>query len=194
VCSSDLEIITLPANTAAYTNSSLTDGTEYTYRIRAYNNIPANSSYSNEATAKTPVNPPTNLTATAISSTQVNLSWTDNSQTEQSYKIERKVSGGEFAQIAELGANITAYSDAGLSPSTAYVYRVRGFNIVAGDSAYSNEASVTTLTPTGQPASSGGGGGGGCSIGARQNTPGAVANLAVMLLPLIFIAILRRKR
>jgi hypothetical protein len=64
------------------------------------------------------------------------------------------------------------------------------FNSVAPDSSPSNVVSVTTLSTTGES----NGGGGGCSIGVRQRTPTAVADLAVLLIPLIFIAILRRRR
>ncbi|MBM4129348.1 MAG: hypothetical protein FJ243_04415, partial [Nitrospira sp.] len=188
------QITTVSANTTSYTNSSLTDGTTYSYRVRAFNNI-GDSFYSNEASATTPIpiNPPTGLTATALSGSQVSLAWTENSQSEEGFKIERKVVPGDFAQIAVVGPNTTTYSDSsGLSPSTTYYYRVRSFNAASGNSPYSNEASVTTLSTTGE--SSGGGGGGGCSIGARQNTPTAVADFAVMLIPLLFVVVMKFRR
>jgi YD repeat-containing protein len=97
-----------------------------------------------------PPETPTNLTATAVSSTQINLSWTDNSNNETGFKIERKIgSSGTYSQIATVSANVTAYSDTGLTPDTTYYYRVRAYNL-GGDSAYSNEANATTST-TPQP-------------------------------------------
>ncbi|NJN17742.1 MAG: fibronectin type III domain-containing protein [Oscillochloris sp.] len=53
--------------------------------------------------------------------------------------IERCSGAGcaSFAQIATVGANVTTYSNTGLSPRTYYRYRVRAFN-GAGYSAYSN--------------------------------------------------------
>src|SRR5712691_2904403 len=68
---------------------------------------------------------PTNLTATAASTTQINLSWTDNSSNETSFKIERKTgSGGTYSQIATVGANVAVFSNTGLTAGTTYFYRV----------------------------------------------------------------------
>ncbi len=90
---------------------------------------------------------PSNLTATAVSSSQINLAWTDNSSNETGFKIERKAgSGGTWSQIATVGAGVTSYQNTGLSASTTYYYRVRATNS-AGDSAYSNEANATTQAP-----------------------------------------------
>jgi subtilisin family serine protease len=194
-------ITTLGPNTTTYTDSSLTDGTRYTYRVRAMSSLPnpptfeaneAYSFYSNEASAVTPLIPPTGLSATAVSSSQINLSWTDHSQAEDGYRIER--SSSNFVQIAQVGPNVTFYSDTGLNPQTTYTYRVMAFNAVPKDSEYSNEASATTLTSGGAPPPSSGGSGGSCSIGARQNTPTAFADLAVMLIPFLYIVLLRRRR
>ena len=87
---------------------------------------------------------PSGLTATAASSSQINLSWTDLASTETGFKIERKTgSAGTYAQIGTVGANITTYNDTGLTASTLYYYRVRATN-GTGDSAYTSEASATT--------------------------------------------------
>ena len=83
------------------------------------------------------------LTATMVSSSQIDLSWTDNATNEDGFKIERKTGAGSFSQIATVGANVTNYSDMGLAASTAYTYRVWAFN-AGGDSGYSNETSATT--------------------------------------------------
>lgn len=81
---------------------------------------------------------------------QLTLAWTDNSNNEDGFKIERKLGQtGTFAQIATVGADITSYTDAGLAAGTTYCYRVRAFN-TAGDSAYTSEACGTAST-TNQP-------------------------------------------
>lgn len=176
----------------SFPDKDLKDGTRYFYRIRAFNDIGKTPDQpGNEASAITPLNPPTGLTATVVSSSQANLAWTDNSQTEEGFEIERG-SDGNFAHIAVVGPDVVTYSDSGLSPAIKYTYRVRAFNTAAGNSAYSNEATVTTLTTGGSPVTSSGGGG--CSIGARQNTPTAVADLAVMLIPLMVLVVIRRRR
>jgi hypothetical protein len=89
--------------------------------------------------------PPSALSATAVSRTQINLSWTDNSGNETGFKIERckNVSCTNFAQIAQVGANVTTFADIGVIKNTTYSYRVRAFN-AGGNSAYSNTASAKT--------------------------------------------------
>jgi hypothetical protein len=86
---------------------------------------------------------PTNLTATPISSTQINLAWTDNANSETGYYVERGVSGGGWTPIATLAANANSYANTGLMPGTTYGYRVRAYNAF-GSSAYSNEPTATT--------------------------------------------------
>jgi subtilisin len=87
--------------------------------------------------------PPSNLVATAVSTSQINLSWTDNSSFEDGFKIERW-NGSSYSQINTVGASVRTYSDFGLAPTTTYWYRVRAFNS-AGDSGYSNESFATTF-------------------------------------------------
>jgi len=87
---------------------------------------------------------PSGLTATAASSSQIDLAWQDNSGNETEFRIERKTgSGGTSGQVATVGTNTTGFSDTGLSPGTTYVYRVQACNAV-GCSGYSNEATATT--------------------------------------------------
>ena len=93
---------------------------------------------------------PTSLVAVAVSSSQINLSWTDNSNNEDGFRIERKTgSSGNYSEIATVGSNTTSYSDIGFTLATQYIYRIRSFNS-SGNSAYSNEAIVTidTIPPS----------------------------------------------
>lgn len=87
---------------------------------------------------------PTNLLGMVVSTTQLNLSWTDNSTNETGFKIERKTSTGNYAVIATSATDITTFSDTGLSPGTTYIYRVYSNNSVGNSLSYSNELSITT--------------------------------------------------
>jgi len=94
---------------------------------------------------------PSNLIATPLSTSQIDLSWVDNSNNETGFKIERKTGvGGSYNQIASVGANVTTYSDSGRNQGTTYCYRVRAYN-AGGNSAYSNEACATTFSPPNMP-------------------------------------------
>jgi C1A family cysteine protease len=165
-CSSFAQIATVGAGVTAYSNTGLSGGTSYYYRVRAYNNG-GNSASSNTAGATTqtvsPPAAPSGLTATAAATSQINLAWTDNSSNETGFEIERCTGSGctGFVQIATVGAGVRSYSNTGLSANTIYRYRVRAYNADA-NSAYSNEAGATTfcsctISPTSKsfPASGG---------------------------------------
>lgn len=106
--------------------------------------------YSLGGTPTDPPAAPSGMTAVSISSSQIDLGWSDNSNDETSFDIERSLNGVDFAWIASVGADISNYQDSGLSASTTYYYRAAATN-GAGSSAYSNTAYATTQyqgTPT----------------------------------------------
>ncbi|MGA1979975.1 MAG: glycoside hydrolase family 9 protein [Sedimentisphaerales bacterium] len=131
----------------SYTWSNVAAGS-YSLTARATDNggaVTTSSAVSITVTGTTTVpTAPSGLTATAASSSQINLAWTDNSSNETGFYVERSTSSTSgFSQIASLGANVTTYSSTGLAASTRYYYRVRAYNS-AGNSAYSNTANATT--------------------------------------------------
>jgi subtilisin family serine protease len=133
---------------------------------------------------------PTNLTATAASTTKISLSWSDNASCEDGYKIERKISGGVWTALPVTSPkDSSSFTDSGLTPDTTYTYRVKAYNDLAESFPSTEESAKTLLTEPPANRESGG-----CSIGARQNTPTAIADLAVMLMPLLIMAIMRRRR
>jgi len=145
------------ANTAAtsYSHTGLTTGTTYTYRVSAINSV-GTSATSNEASAvpaKTLT--PTGLTATAVSPTQINLSWIAPSETYgqsiTGYKIERVIAAGTYVTVVENTGKATTYSVTGLTTGTKYTFVVSG-HFSMGGTARSNEASATpTATSTPPP-------------------------------------------
>ena len=90
--------------------------------------------------------PPSDLTATAVSNSGIDLNWQDNSTNETGFKVERcPDEGNAWIQIGSTTANATKFSSRGLFPGDTYRYRVRAFNDTEL-SAFSNEALATTLS------------------------------------------------
>lgn len=80
---------------------------------------------------------------TVTHAADVSLSWSDNSDNEKGFIIERQILLGLFLPIATVGANVTTYVDRGLLASTKYTYRVLAYNDF-GKSVYSGTATITT--------------------------------------------------
>src|SRR5256712_4069079 len=117
--------------------------------------------YSTSSTTTPPPSPtspssPTGLTATTVSSSQINLSWTapivDGGSPVTGYEIDRSTDGGIswFTIVSNTATTATTYSDTGLASATQYTYRVSAINS-AGTGSPSNTGSATTLTPTSLP-------------------------------------------
>jgi lysophospholipase L1-like esterase len=92
------------------------------------------------------------LSATAVSAGRVDLAWSDLSDNETAFRIERRSAGaGAFAAIGSAAAGATGFGDTGAAASTAYDYRVVALN-ASGDGPASNQATATT--PAAPPAAS----------------------------------------
>lgn len=134
------------ANVTTFQNTGLQMSTTYFYRVRAVNGS-GQSVNSNTASATTLLAAPaapTNLVATALSQTQIQLTWGDVAG-ETQYVIERSANGTSgWAQVGTTTANTTTFTNTGLKKNTRYYYRVRAVNS-AGNSPYSNVANTTTL-------------------------------------------------
>jgi predicted phosphodiesterase len=149
-CANFAQIAQVGANVTSYANSGLAVGTTYRYRVRAFN-AQGNSGYSNVAEATTtssqsPFAAPSNLIATAVSTSQIDIVWTDNSTVEDGFKLYRSTDGTTFSRTATLGPNVTSFSNTGRPASTTYHYRVLAFN-ASGNTAFSNTATATTFAP-----------------------------------------------
>lgn len=138
---------TLPAYASSGSFGNVIPNVNYTFRMRAYNTA-GESDYSNEISVGLTVYAPaapTGLNATAISSSQINLSWKDNASNENNYTVEYKQGNtGNWATLtSNLAVNSTAYSANQLEAGATYFFRVKATN-VGGSSGYSNEVIVST--------------------------------------------------
>jgi hypothetical protein len=138
-----VQITAANATTAQITGLQV--GIAYTFRVRAAN-AHGNSAYSNLATITIPAAPalqaPSNLVATAVSTTEIKLTWQDNSTNETNFLIE-KISDGVFKQFKMTGANIITVKITGLTPGTAYTFRIRASSGSAYSAYSSNAVAIT---------------------------------------------------
>ncbi len=105
------------------------------------------------------------LNATTASTTQINVTWSDNSNNETGFRLERRIGSGSWSTVTTTAANATSYNNTGLTPATTYEYRVYAVN-VAGDSTVSNSDSATT--------NSEGGGGGAATLSVENISVGTM--------------------
>ena len=148
--------IWLPRNRTSFADTGLAAGT-YCHRIRSYN-AAGQSTYTVSSPSCVilggggfPPPPsgapaaPASVTATEVSASRIDLSWTDGSGNEKGFKLQRQANGGRW-QAIWLPRNATGFSDRGLADGQ-YCYRIRSYNS-SGNSAYvlSQPACITSGT------------------------------------------------
>jgi len=144
----------------------------------------------NSGTPATPPAAPSGANAVAGTTLGASVTWTDNSNNETGFRIERQLGAGAFASIGTVGANVMVFNDTGLTDTQQYTYRVCAYN-TAGDSAFATSNTIAADNSGGGPGpgsggsgGGGGGGGGGCAAGMGSMLP----------LTLIAITLFRRRR
>lgn len=139
-------LVLLGVDAASHTDQSVAPNTTYSYQVRSVN-TGGRSEPSNQVEVQTPPPPPTApsaLTVAVVSSSELTLSWEDNSNNETGFEIERREGGGAFVRVETRAAQSTSYADTGLASNTEYSYRVRSVND-GGSSAYTSTVSRYTL-------------------------------------------------
>ena len=140
----------------SYSATGLDPNTLYSYVVRARDssqNTTLDSGTLSATTDLAPPSDPTSMAGTAVSTTQINLSWTDNSNDETGFKLERQFDGqGSWDLVAaSLAPNTSAYSDSGLTASTLYHYRISAFNAVGSSGFAAADATTNDLPANGVP-------------------------------------------
>ena len=148
--------ITSLANTAlSYSDTTTVGGTIYYYRV-VNSSALGNSGPSNTANIETQINAPETLTAVKTNELTGALSWTNESDGETGFQIERSTDDATFVQIGTTASNVYTYDD--VTTGGTFYYRVRTFTSEE-ESTYTNTASVTlalnapsslTATPSGE--------------------------------------------
>jgi hypothetical protein len=105
------------------------------------------------AAAGVKVNAPSSPQAVAASYAQIDFSWQDNSSNETGFEVHRSTTGatGPFSLLGATGSGQVAYSDGGLTPSTAYCYQARAFRTTGNKKTYSGFTSAACATTQAPP-------------------------------------------
>lgn len=97
-----------------------------------------------------PPGPPSNLVATATSTSGASLTWSAGSGSIDHYEIQRATNkNGPFTTLANAAS--TSFTDSGLSSTTTYIYRVRAVDANGNYSDFSNTDIATTIVFTNDP-------------------------------------------
>jgi hypothetical protein len=148
----------LPAGASTFTDTAtgLAPGSTFYYRLRA-TNLAGDSGNSNVAGVTIPVAPPraTDQQVTAVSATEIDISWTDNAgHLADSYKILRAANHGSFSQVATLpptsrqAPSEYTWSDTNLTPGTYYEYHILACNVSGNNDFAGVNAMTLTLPPS----------------------------------------------
>jgi fibronectin type III domain protein len=152
-------VATTAANATSYADTGLTPATQYCYKVRAVSVTRKATTYSPStapACATTPAPPPPpvppgppqapqSATASAAGLRAVMVSWSDKSNNEDGFRLERSADGGAtWATVATSAANISSVADYDVASETQFCYRVSAFN-GEGVSPPSNTSCATTV-------------------------------------------------
>jgi hypothetical protein len=146
------EVGTTATDVTTFTDSGLSDGLRYFYRVRATVGSGAARTFSTPSAvvnAVTRAGAVSNLRIVSYTTSNLVLDWTDASG-ETGYRIERSLNGTTWATAGSVGKNVPMYSNTGLGTGTQYYYRVVTLD-ASGDAATSNVATTFTrlASPTG---------------------------------------------
>jgi hypothetical protein len=135
-----------------WTDSGVSPGTTYYYKVSAYNYTYGAGSQSSYASAGVKPAAPSGVSATVAGSSSITVSWNPVSGA-NGYTVYRSTdSNGEYAPVGEnLPSSSASLTDTGLLSGTTYHYKVSAFN----DNGEGSQTSAVSATTSGVPSSSG---------------------------------------
>ncbi|GAA5034668.1 hypothetical protein GCM10011506_29330 [Marivirga lumbricoides] len=141
------------ANETSWTDSDLSGGTTYYYKIKAIN-FNGSSDFTGPISATTTGNPPSpaspaNFSLIVENSSNVRLNWTDNATAELGYEVYRSTSSvvSTFTLIHTTSTNVNSYLDQQTQGNRTYYYRIRA----KGEGSFSDFTSVLNITTDNNP-------------------------------------------
>ena len=139
-----VSIATVPANVSRFSVDGLLPGTSYHHRVRAFNGIESSAFSNTVRTVTLGIQAPTGLVAAMRSNSWIYLAWRDNSNNETGFRLYRRPHGSsDWVPVATIPANLTRFTDRGLSPGTHYDYLIQAFNSTEFSN-FSNELTAQT--------------------------------------------------
>ena len=139
-----IQIANIASNTTVSCKTgSLSAGTAYRFRIKAYNSSSVSSyTYTSVETLPADVG---DFRCTARTTSSITLSWNRNT-TATGYKLEQ-YKGGKWVQVAQINSNsTTSYKVTGLTAATVYSFRIRAYKTSGNVTAHSGYTNLSTLT------------------------------------------------
>lgn len=134
-----IELDRIEGSATAYIDENVQQLSTYIYRVTPYFKQ-LNGEVSNEVTVTVPLTPPSVPSSVEIvffNINQLDLSWTDNADNEESIVLERSVNGDDFLVLTTLAADTESYQDVMVEPGNEYRYRLKAMN-EAGSSEYTS--------------------------------------------------------
>jgi len=140
-------IHTTAENVETFNNTSLNDDTEYFYRVNAVNDAGPSTYISGSATTLlSPPAAPGNLNFSNITTSSIQINWSDLSDNEDGFEIRRAEDlAGPYLLVNTTAENAVSYNDTGLDEETTYFYRVNSIN-TSGPSAFISGNATTLLS------------------------------------------------
>jgi len=139
------------SNVTVFTDNAICGNIPYFYRVRATNST-GSSSYVGPIVINVPSPvPPSDLIVTDTNSYSLAFAWKNNATNASGIKLYRSTSGGPFALLDVLSAQIDVYTNTGLTPATSYVYLITATNTFGESGCAQIAASTIEISPPKTP-------------------------------------------
>lgn len=135
-------------STLSFTNSSLTTGKAYYYKVKAYKTVSGKKVYyafSNVGSGKATLAAPAKITAAKASTTAIKTTWAKVGEA-SGYEVYRATSkGGTYAKVKTLtSVSSLTFTNTGLGKGKTYYYKVRAYRVVSGKKIYSPYTTIVS--------------------------------------------------